>query len=96
MLLGPMREIAIVGDPAAASSASLRREVFQARYLPNAVIALSDGSTLSGIPLLQGKSTSGGEPTAFVCDRFACRAPVTDAEDLKQQLEVDAEPSSAW
>jgi len=38
------------------------------------------------IPLLQGKTMVDGRPTAYVCEHYACQAPVTDAEALAAQL----------
>jgi uncharacterized protein YyaL (SSP411 family) len=68
--LSPPRELAIVGgvDTAVARAALTPWE-------PNTVVAVGPGA---GVPLLEGKELVGGEPAVYVCERFACRAPVTD------------------
>jgi uncharacterized protein YyaL (SSP411 family) len=70
----PPRELAIVGDPAS--------EVARAaldRFDPNAVVAFGPADD---IPLLAGKSLVGGKPAVYVCERFACRVPITDPAEL--------------
>ena len=47
-------------------------------FEPNAVVAFGPAED---VPLLEGKG-SGRPPAVYVCERFACRAPVTDGAAL--------------
>jgi uncharacterized protein len=71
----PPREIAVVGD-----SQELRKAAL-AGFQPNTVFAFSPGPTDS-VPLLAGKTEVDGRPAAYVCERFACQAPVTDPGEM--------------
>jgi uncharacterized protein YyaL (SSP411 family) len=88
LLEGPVREVAVVGDPTSAAMRALVDEVVAARYLPNVQLAIGDAATAadSAVPLLAGRMTTDGGPTAYVCERFVCRLPVTTPEALAQQL----------
>jgi uncharacterized protein YyaL (SSP411 family) len=72
--LSPPRELAIVGGPDSdVARAALRG------FDPNAVVAFGPADD---VPLLEGKALVDGRPAVYVCERFACRAPVTDAAEL--------------
>ncbi len=85
-LVGPVDEIAIVGDPADPRAKRLAAVARSApghlRWRPRQVIAIGVGSPASTVPLLQGRFALRGLPTAFVCRSFACRQPVTEPEAL--------------
>ena len=79
LYLSPPREVALVGE-----SPELRRAAL-AGLQPNSVFAFSrglDDEAAERVPLLLGKDLVNGEPAVYVCERFACRAPVTRADDL--------------
>jgi uncharacterized protein YyaL (SSP411 family) len=74
LYLAPPREVAIVASP--------EDEVARAAlagFDPNAVIAF--GPT-EDVPLLAGKGYVDRKPAVYVCERFACRAPVTEPAQL--------------
>jgi hypothetical protein len=66
----PPRELAVIGPP---DSAVARR--FLDAWDPNAVVAVGPGE---GVPLLEGKGLVDGKPAVYVCEHFACQAPVTE------------------
>jgi uncharacterized protein YyaL (SSP411 family) len=89
LYLGPSREVAIIGDPGDERTRSLVAEVVRARFLPNAVLAVADPrdrDAAEGVALLRDRPQIDHLPTAYVCERFTCRLPVTKAEDLAEQL----------
>jgi len=88
LYLGPAWEVAIIGDLGAAGTEALVGEVW-ARYLPNVVLAVSppdDEEAVRSIPLLADRAAQDGQPTAYLCQRFACRLPVTVPAELAAQL----------
>ncbi|MFZ5917608.1 MAG: thioredoxin domain-containing protein [Chloroflexota bacterium] len=87
--LSQPKEIAIVGDPAAADTQTLLAAVRDG-YRPFQVVALGIPDTLSpSVPLLHNRGQLDGRAAAYVCSGFACRAPVTTPDSLKAQLGQD-------
>jgi uncharacterized protein YyaL (SSP411 family) len=88
LLAGPASEVAIVGDPGRERDALLA-EVTQRRYVPNVVVAVGDPSSIGAdapVPLLRDRPTVNGRATAYVCEGFVCRTPVTDPGALAASL----------
>jgi uncharacterized protein YyaL (SSP411 family) len=82
LLVGPRREVALAGradDPALDALAAVVRE----RLRPGVVLAGPPGD---GVELMAGREPVDGRAAAFVCERFACRLPVTDADELRELL----------
>jgi uncharacterized protein YyaL (SSP411 family) len=48
------------------------------------VAAGPEGSTIPA--LLSERTAVDGRPSAYVCEQFACRRPVTSAEELSELL----------
>ncbi len=76
--LAPVREVAIVGPDADELVRAVRAE-----FRPHVVLA---GGPADGVPLLEGRDPVDGRAAAYVCEHFACRAPVTTPEELAASL----------
>lgn len=74
------QQIAIVGETG--SDALLG--VVNSSYLPGTVLAMGAGSGGEKVALLKDKTVINGHSAAYVCRDFACKAPVTDPEELKK------------
>jgi uncharacterized protein YyaL (SSP411 family) len=78
--LSPTREVALVGKDLNELAAVVRRE-----FRPHLVLAGGPEASTAP-PLLRDRGAIEGQPTAYVCESFACKAPVTDPEALQQAL----------
>jgi len=76
------------GDPSGQHETPLLA-VVRAAFRPDVVVAASSSAAISAVPLLTGRRPVDGRPAAYVCRRFACAAPVTDAATLRALLERD-------
>jgi hypothetical protein len=76
LYLSPPRELAIVG-PVDSTVARTALTPFH----PNTVVAVGPSES---VPLLAGKTLVDGKPAVYLCERFACKTPVTDPADLEE------------
>lgn len=87
-LFGPTQEIVIVA-PNRAAAQEMVQEV-RKHFMPNAVVSVVTDETrekfLLLAPMLTDKTAQDGKATVYVCENFACQAPVTTVEELRQRL----------
>ncbi|HTQ39589.1 MAG TPA: thioredoxin domain-containing protein [Pirellulales bacterium] len=87
MFLGPTFEIVLLGNLVQTDTAAVLREL-HGQFIPNKVVALRSpkAQTTSTFhstalnPLFAGKTLLAAEPTLFICENFACQAPVGGRE----------------
>jgi uncharacterized protein YyaL (SSP411 family) len=70
LYLAPPRELALIAEP----SDAIAQQALS-RWEPNAVVAFGPAED---VPMLAGKGRVDGKPALYECERFVCRAPVTD------------------
>jgi hypothetical protein len=86
--VGPMDEVAIVGEPAAEGTRTLLAVARQA-YRPRMVLAQAapdDEEAQAAVPLLANRPLMDDQPTAYVCRGFVCNQPATQPAELLLQL----------
>jgi uncharacterized protein YyaL (SSP411 family) len=76
--LSPVREVALVG-----SDLGPLERVVRSTFRPHVVLA---GGAPDGVPLLAGREPVDGRAAAYVCERFVCRRPVTEPDELAALL----------
>jgi uncharacterized protein YyaL (SSP411 family) len=88
--LGPVKQVAVAGDPASDDTRALLDVVF-APFLPDKVVAVrppgrEGDAAAAAIPLLADRPQQGGRATAYVCEHYTCQLPVTTPDALRAQL----------
>ena len=90
-------ELRSMGNPIAEDTKELRKTVWE-DFLPNKVLvqaSQADSEARQSMPLLQGRVPLNNRATAFVCEHYSCKQPVTEPDDLRRQLAVAAATGSA-
>jgi hypothetical protein len=85
--LATPQEVALVGSRNGADTAALLA-ILRGRFRPNTVIALRepDAPEDTQPALIRERTQIDGRATAYVCERYACKLPVTTPEALAEQL----------
>ena len=80
--LGPVREVAIIGD-----SPALVDALWQT-YRPRLVAAISPFPPPDSPALLAGRPLQDGRAAAYLCRDFVCEKPATTPQELAAQLDI--------
>jgi len=83
--LSTTREVALAGEHVEELARVVRRE-----FRPHIVLA---GGAQANVPLLRDRTPVDGKAAAYVCEHFACRRPVTTADELRELLDSPASPA---
>jgi len=84
--LGKVKQIALVSEAGGEEASELAR-VVRSAFRPNVVIAASAYPPSADAPaLLKERPLKNGKATAYVCEGFVCKNPVTSIAELKELL----------
>lgn len=86
------QQIVLAGDEKDAGFQALLKTV-RSKFLPYAVVLHADGGERQAFHAGKNEALSAmkpvdGKPAAYVCQNYACQAPVTDVEALQKLLEA--------
>jgi uncharacterized protein len=88
--IGPSREIVVAGDPKSQETQDLVR-IIRNKFLPNKAVLFkhqgAEGKRLASLaPFVEAMNSINQKPTVYVCEQYACKAPVTDIMELEKGL----------
>ena len=82
----PPKEVAIIGGLQQTDTQAMLDLLFKP-YRPNQVVAVTTEETTAGHPeLVEARPAQNGQATAYVCQNFTCKQPVTTPVDLEKML----------
>ena len=90
--LSGAREIVIAANSMDDRTQKMIRE-FHSRFIPNKVIIFVSRENSPRLrklsSLVEGKAPLKGRPTAYICENFACKKPLTDLETIRRLLDPE-------
>jgi hypothetical protein len=90
--LSTPKEICIVGEDSTEDTNALLREVWR-KFIPNKIVVRSNGvqsEAENTVPLLRQRTMINNRTTAYVCENYVCKTPVTTPKELASQLGITA------
>lgn len=90
LALNPMTMIVVAGRQGEAETEQLLREIQQA-FLPGALLVFrseTEETIQTLVPITREQQMQRGRATAYVCENYACQAPVTEIAQVRQKLNV--------
>lgn len=58
------------------------------RFAPDTLVLLADPAADNSLPVLAGKTAVDGRATAYICENFACLAPIRELDEFTRALDV--------
>jgi len=84
--LAAPKEVAIIGQPESQDTQAMLKTL-QQPYRPNQVVAVTTAGNTAGHPeLVESRPAKNGQATAYVCQNFTCKQPVTSPAELEKLL----------
>jgi hypothetical protein len=88
--LGPRREIVIAGDRNRQTTKDLVK-VIRSHFLPRSILLYhpsgDEGEAVEKLaPFIKEHTAINNEPTAYVCENYACNLPTTSITELERCL----------
>ncbi len=85
-LLSTPKEVAIIGKKEDAKTGEML-SALHGMYLPNKIVALTDSTEDTTLPLLVNKSQIDNNTTAYICEDYVCKTPTTDVDTFLDMLQ---------
>ncbi len=86
----PSREIVVAGAMDDPKLQEMITEI-RSKFLPNTVLMINPDGELGVearklLPVIADKTTVNGQPAVYICENYACQAPITEMEQLLLML----------
>ncbi|HUZ83159.1 MAG TPA: thioredoxin domain-containing protein [Gaiellales bacterium] len=86
LVVAQPREVAVIGPPGDPATEALLAAA-RSGFHPTVVYAFGPGSPgHQGVALLEGRQLVEGRPAVYVCERFACLAPLTEPAEVARVM----------
>jgi len=85
------KQIVVAGDPRKDETRALLR-IINERFVPNRILLLADGAAgqkrlAQWLPFISDMKPIDKQPTAYVCEHYACKMPTSDPNQVIKLLE---------
>ena len=83
------KDIIIAGEEAEDITKAMIKEI-NSTYLPFTTVVLNTGdeSLITINPEIKEHKALQGKTTAYICENFACKEPITDLERFLEQIKI--------
>lgn len=84
--LHPIKEVVVVSEPGQDNSEVL--SAIHGQFDPDKVVLVTNSESIKSLssPLLDGRTAENGRPTVYICEKFTCKQPIVDANELRTSL----------